>query len=67
MPGSSERRRLPPDPRRTPARRIASSTFGITFNQVLATGGLAVGDNLEILIDVQAIEETAAHSRAITA
>jgi polyisoprenoid-binding protein YceI len=42
---------------------ISRKAFGITFNQVLATGGLALGDKLEILIDVEAVEKIERLSR----
>jgi polyisoprenoid-binding protein YceI len=35
---------------------ISRKAFGITFNQLLATGDFVVGDKLEILIDVEAVE-----------
>jgi polyisoprenoid-binding protein YceI len=38
---------------------ISRKAFGITFNQVLESGGLALGDRMELRIDVAAIEERA--------
>ncbi|MDB4969692.1 MAG: hypothetical protein JWN44_5381 [Myxococcales bacterium] len=38
---------------------ISRRAFGITFNQSLAGGGLMVGDKLEILIEVEAVEGAA--------
>lgn len=39
---------------------ISRKAFGITFNQVLESGGLALGDRMELRIDVAAVEERAA-------
>jgi polyisoprenoid-binding protein YceI len=39
---------------------ISRKAFGITFNESLAGGGLIVGDKLEILIEVEAVEDAAA-------
>jgi polyisoprenoid-binding protein YceI len=39
---------------------ISRKAFGITFNQVLEGGGLALGDKLELRIEVAAVEERAA-------
>jgi polyisoprenoid-binding protein YceI len=38
---------------------ISRKAFGVTFNQVVDAGGLALGDKLEIAIDLQAVEESA--------
>ena len=46
---------------------ISRKAFGITFNQVLPTGGLALGDKLEILLDVEAVEKTETVSRSAPA
>jgi polyisoprenoid-binding protein YceI len=37
---------------------VSRKAFGMTFNHVLDVGGLAVGDQLELLIDVEAVETT---------
>jgi polyisoprenoid-binding protein YceI len=36
---------------------ISRRAFGVTFNQVLASGGLALGDKLEIEIEVEGISD----------
>jgi polyisoprenoid-binding protein YceI len=36
---------------------ISRRAFGITFNQILDTGGLALGDKVEVVIEVEAIDE----------
>ena len=38
---------------------ISRKAFGITFNHVLDTGGLAIGDKLELCIDLAAVQERA--------
>jgi polyisoprenoid-binding protein YceI len=43
---------------------ISRRAFGITFNQVLDTGGLALGDKLEILLEVEAVETQEAITRS---
>ncbi len=42
---------------------ISRKAFGITFNHVLASGGLAVGDRVDIAIDVEAVEAIAVENR----
>jgi polyisoprenoid-binding protein YceI len=37
--------------------RIRRQDFGLTWNQTLDNGGLLVGDNVDILLEVQAIRE----------
>src|SRR2546421_349611 len=39
---------------------INRKDFGLTWNQVLETGGVAVGDEVTITIDVEATKQTAA-------
>ena len=39
---------------------INRRAFGVTFNQVLDSGGLALGDKLEIEVDVEAISDRGA-------
>jgi polyisoprenoid-binding protein YceI len=49
---------------------INRRAFGITFNQVLDSGGLALGDKLEIDIEIEAIadrDDGAAHGRGLSA
>src|SRR6266542_1201970 len=36
---------------------INRRAFGVTFNQVLDSGGLALGDKLEIIIEIEAISD----------
>lgn len=38
---------------------ILRSDFGLTYNQALETGGVLVGDKIEIEIDVQAVQSAA--------
>src|SRR6266566_2015726 len=40
--------------------KINRKDFGVTWNQALETGGVAVGDEVTITIDVEATKETAA-------
>jgi len=40
--------------------RINRKDFGLTWNQALETGGVLVGDEVRISIDVELVEETAA-------
>ena len=42
---------------------ISRKAYGITFNQVLDSGGLALGDKLELRFDISAVE--VAHSASI--
>lgn len=44
---------------------VSRRAFGITFNQPLAGGGLMVGDKLEILIEVEAVEGAARDHAAL--
>ena len=63
------RRRAARDQRRTrgatSARRSRAKTavdrkdFGLTWNQVLETGGVMVGDRIEIEIDIEAVRQVA--------
>lgn len=39
---------------------LSRKQFGLTWNQVLETGGVLVGDQIEIALDVQAVSEQAA-------
>jgi polyisoprenoid-binding protein YceI len=39
---------------------IKRSEFGLTWNQVLETGGVMVGDDIKIMIDVEAVKQPAA-------
>jgi polyisoprenoid-binding protein YceI len=41
------------------AGRIKRSDFGLTWNQLLETGGLAVSDEVKIALDVQLVQKTA--------
>lgn len=34
--------------------------FGLTWNQVLETGGVMVGDRIDITIDIEAVRQAAA-------
>jgi polyisoprenoid-binding protein YceI len=43
---------------------INRKDFGLTWNQALETGGLLVGENVEIGLDVQAVVEEAAERAA---
>lgn len=36
--------------------RIKRSEFGLTWNQVLETGGIAVGDEIKIALDIEAVK-----------
>ena len=38
--------------------RIKRSDFGLTWNQLLETGGVAVGDEVKITLDVELVKET---------
>lgn len=38
---------------------INRSDFGLTWNQVLETGGLAVGDRIDIEIEIEAVKQAA--------
>src|SRR2546429_7311 len=40
--------------------KINRKDFGVTWNQALEAGGVAVGDEVTITIDVEATKETAA-------
>jgi polyisoprenoid-binding protein YceI len=44
--------------------RIDRREFGLTWNQLLGTGNLLVGDNIEIAIEVQAVAAAAASDAA---
>ena len=37
--------------------KIKRSEFGLTWNQVLETGGIAVGDEIKISLDIEAIKQ----------
>jgi polyisoprenoid-binding protein YceI len=37
--------------------KIKRSDFGLTWNQVLETGGIAVGDEIKISLDIEAIKQ----------
>jgi polyisoprenoid-binding protein YceI len=43
---------------------INRRAFGVTFNQVLDSGGLALGDKLDVVIDVEAISDEPAARRS---
>ncbi|MBI2188995.1 MAG: YceI family protein, partial [Acidobacteria bacterium] len=34
--------------------------FGLTWNQVLETGGVVVGDRIEVEIEIEAVRQSAA-------
>jgi polyisoprenoid-binding protein YceI len=36
---------------------INRKDFGLTWNQALETGGVLVGETIEIVLDIQAIEK----------
>ena len=36
--------------------KIKRSEFGLTWNQVLETGGIAVGDEIKIALDIEAVK-----------
>jgi polyisoprenoid-binding protein YceI len=40
--------------------RIKRSDFGLTWNQLLETGGLAVSDDVKITLDVQLVQQSPA-------
>jgi polyisoprenoid-binding protein YceI len=44
--------------------RIKRSDFGLTWNQLLETGGLAVSDDVKITLDVQLVNKGAANAAA---
>jgi polyisoprenoid-binding protein YceI len=46
----------------TASTHLDRKAFGVTFNQLLDTGGLALGDRVEIRIDVEATEAAVAIS-----
>jgi polyisoprenoid-binding protein YceI len=37
--------------------KIKRSEFGLTWNQVLETGGIAVGDDIKISLDIEAVKQ----------
>ena len=41
----------------TATTKIKRSEFGLTWNQLLETGGLAVSDEVKIALDVQVVKE----------
>ena len=41
----------------TATTKIKRSEFGLTWNQVLETGGIAVGDEIKISLDIEAIKQ----------
>lgn len=43
---------------------LSRKDFGLTWNALLETGGVVVGDKIEIAIDVQAVREAAAEKAA---
>lgn len=43
----------------TASTTIDRTAFGLTWNQVLETGGIAVGEKVKITIDVQVVKEAA--------
>jgi polyisoprenoid-binding protein YceI len=45
---------------------ISRKDFGITFNQPLACGGFVIGDKLDILIEVEAVEAAVAERATTT-
>jgi polyisoprenoid-binding protein YceI len=47
--------------------KISRKDFGLTWNQVLEAGGLAVGDEIKISIDLAAVQAEAAAEKAGTA
>src|SRR4030095_13689871 len=46
------------------ATKIKRSDFGLTWNQLLETGGLAVSDDVKITLDVQLVNKGAANVAA---
>ena len=44
--------------------KISRSDFGLTWNQVLEAGGVAVGDEVRLAIDVELVEQSAQTSAA---
>lgn len=44
--------------------KISRSEFGLTWNQALETGGVAVGDEVKISIDVEIVKQVAAETAA---
>ncbi len=46
---------------------LSRKEFGLTWNQVLETGGVLVGDEIQIELDVQAVSAQAAEPKAATA
>jgi polyisoprenoid-binding protein YceI len=37
--------------------KISRKQFGVTFNQLLETGGVAIGDEVDISIDVELVRQ----------
>jgi polyisoprenoid-binding protein YceI len=44
--------------------KIKRSDFGLTWNQLLETGGVAVGDEIKIVIDAQVVRQEAARAES---
>jgi hypothetical protein len=43
--------------RRTTAVRISGKEFGVKWNQVIETGGVAVGDTVKITLNIEVVRQ----------
>ena len=46
--------------------KISRKAWGLTWNQILETGGLAVGDDIKISIELAVLQAEAAAEKATT-